>query len=498
MSLADASGPLDGTWQPRDAAAGAGPRVVRGRAAGHRAGLHRRAASPCGRHGSADARAASSPDRWPHVRGRSGLRFTSRAGRVGLRYGGLQARDAAGRRLPATLSLRRGRLVIAVDDRGARYPVTIDPLVQQGAKLTPSDESGPGSFGVSVALSADGNTALVGGDSDARNNGAAWVFTRRAGTWSQQGGEAHRRWRDRAARRSARAWRCRRTATPRSSAATSTAPAAPAPRGCSRASGTTWTQQGTKLTGAGATSGAGFGSSVALSARRQHRAGRRPDQRLGQRRGRVGLQPQQRRHLEPAGLDAGRDRRERGRRVRHQRGALGRRRHGARRRRQRHQRQGRGVGVRAQRRQLQPAGQADAQRRGRQRARRSGRAWRCPPTATRRSIGGPGDGTARRRAGGGVGLHPHAVDLEPAGLQAHRRRRRRGQRVGLRAWRSPQTATSRSSGARATAGETARRGCLTGRARRGHSRGASSPARERTWSGRSGQASRSRLMARRR
>ena len=48
---------------------------------------------------------------------------------------------------------------------------------QQGSKLTASDESGPGSFGISVALSSDGNTALVGGPGDNNDVGAAWVFT---------------------------------------------------------------------------------------------------------------------------------------------------------------------------------------------------------------------------------------------------------------------------------------------------------------------------------
>jgi hypothetical protein len=38
-----------------------------------------------------------------------------------------------------------------------------------------------------VALSSDGNTALVGGANDNNGAGAAWVFTRSGGVWSQQG-----------------------------------------------------------------------------------------------------------------------------------------------------------------------------------------------------------------------------------------------------------------------------------------------------------------------
>ena len=61
--------------------------------------------------------------------------------------------------------------------------------LQQGSKLTASDESGAGEFGVSVALPADGNTLAVGGphDGDLTNNGAVWIFTRTNGEWTQQG-----------------------------------------------------------------------------------------------------------------------------------------------------------------------------------------------------------------------------------------------------------------------------------------------------------------------
>src|SRR6516165_9582561 len=40
---------------------------------------------------------------------------------------------------------------------------------------------------MSVALSADGSTAIVGGWSDNSKTGAAWVFTRNGGVWTQQG-----------------------------------------------------------------------------------------------------------------------------------------------------------------------------------------------------------------------------------------------------------------------------------------------------------------------
>jgi FG-GAP repeat len=62
---------------------------------------------------------------------------------------------------------------------------------QQGPKLTPTDESGDGEFGYSVALSHNGDTALLGAPHDdggeLRGVGAAWVFTRSGTAWSQHG-----------------------------------------------------------------------------------------------------------------------------------------------------------------------------------------------------------------------------------------------------------------------------------------------------------------------
>jgi hypothetical protein len=57
----------------------------------------------------------------------------------------------------------------------------------QQQKLTAADATGNSEFGWSVALSADGNTAIVGGPGDNSSIGAAWVFTRSSNTWSQQG-----------------------------------------------------------------------------------------------------------------------------------------------------------------------------------------------------------------------------------------------------------------------------------------------------------------------
>ena len=58
---------------------------------------------------------------------------------------------------------------------------------QQGSKLVGTGAVGNAYQGQSVALSADGNTALVGGNRDNNNTGAVWVFTRSGNVWTQQG-----------------------------------------------------------------------------------------------------------------------------------------------------------------------------------------------------------------------------------------------------------------------------------------------------------------------
>ena len=63
---------------------------------------------------------------------------------------------------------------------------TTYPIAQQGSKLVGTGASGGGQ-GRSVALSADGNTAIIGGVGDGGNNGAIWVYTLSNGSWAQQG-----------------------------------------------------------------------------------------------------------------------------------------------------------------------------------------------------------------------------------------------------------------------------------------------------------------------
>ena len=56
----------------------------------------------------------------------------------------------------------------------------------QQQKLTASDGVSGDWFGISVSLSSDGNTALVGAYYKSSNTGAAYIFTRSGSTWTQQ------------------------------------------------------------------------------------------------------------------------------------------------------------------------------------------------------------------------------------------------------------------------------------------------------------------------
>jgi hypothetical protein len=91
-----------------------------------------------------------------------------------------------------------GALTPALSAGAVRLPAQIAAITPQGAKLTGTGESAPGDFGWSVALSSDGNTALIGGSEDkgdgtATGDGAAWAFTRTGTAWSQDGAIGFRR-----------------------------------------------------------------------------------------------------------------------------------------------------------------------------------------------------------------------------------------------------------------------------------------------------------------
>lgn len=135
---------------------------------------------------------------------------------------------------------------------------------QQGSKLVGTGATPSASFAMSVAISGDGNTAILGNGSDGGSAGAAWVFTRTGGVWSQQGSKIVP---------------TGAVGLPSAGASVSMSGdgnlailGGEADTGFTGAawvfarSGTVWSQLGSKLVGAGATAVPSFGSSVGLSA----------------------------------------------------------------------------------------------------------------------------------------------------------------------------------------------------------------------------------------
>ncbi len=126
-----------------------------------------------------------------------GLRARAAAGgidllagrRVAWRYGGLAAADARGRTLPAWMSLRGSTVVLHVRTAGASFPVLVDPtltpVIQQGV-LTAGDGAASDAFGQSVAVSGSviavgAQGATAGGQQGA---GAVYVFSEPATGWA--------------------------------------------------------------------------------------------------------------------------------------------------------------------------------------------------------------------------------------------------------------------------------------------------------------------------
>ena len=112
---------------------------------------------------------------------RKGLTLISDDGISELRYTGLTAYDATGAKLPSSLELEGGLLLLEVEDEGAQYPVTIDPWVQV-AQLTASDGAVGAALGFSVAI--DGNTVVAGAPCENSCRGAAYVFVNSGSGWA--------------------------------------------------------------------------------------------------------------------------------------------------------------------------------------------------------------------------------------------------------------------------------------------------------------------------
>jgi hypothetical protein len=106
-----------------------------------------------------------------------GVRLVRGDGRAVARYSGLSAVDATGRELPMRLETRGRQVLLRVNDRGAHYPVVIDPFIQT-AKLTASGGAAGDQLGAAVAISGDTVVAGAAGATIRGNvsQGAVYVF----------------------------------------------------------------------------------------------------------------------------------------------------------------------------------------------------------------------------------------------------------------------------------------------------------------------------------
>jgi hypothetical protein len=123
----------------------------------------------------------------PSLAGGSDLWLRSSGGAPALRYSGLSASDASGRSLRAWLELNGREVLLHVADAGARYPLVVDPMIQQTAKLTASDGAAGDGLGQSVSVSADTVVAGAPGATVGVNagQGAAYVFEKPdGGSWA--------------------------------------------------------------------------------------------------------------------------------------------------------------------------------------------------------------------------------------------------------------------------------------------------------------------------
>lgn len=122
-----------------------------------------------------------------HLRTPQDLEFDDAGGRTRLRYTGVFAYDDQHRPLRSWMELTGHELRLAIATHGARYPITVDPLITTVTRFTDPDQIRGDNFGFSVALSADGSVALIGAFSAGANGsatGKAYVYTQTNGVWS--------------------------------------------------------------------------------------------------------------------------------------------------------------------------------------------------------------------------------------------------------------------------------------------------------------------------
>ena len=119
----------------------------------------------------------------PQLKSRSEIALVDSTGRGVLRYGNLKAWDAHHQPLESHLEVQNRQIRLLVDESRAAYPITIDPTVT-AVTLLASDGVSSDEFGESVSV--DGATAVFGAFDKHTLQGAAYVFVQSGSTWTQQ------------------------------------------------------------------------------------------------------------------------------------------------------------------------------------------------------------------------------------------------------------------------------------------------------------------------
>jgi hypothetical protein len=101
--------------------------------------------------------------------------------RVPSRYGGLDVRDADGRALPSRLEATADGLRISFDDRGARYPIEVDPLIAVGQVILTDPTPATARFGEAIGLDVG---VVAVGDPGSYGEGRVHVFHGELGEWA--------------------------------------------------------------------------------------------------------------------------------------------------------------------------------------------------------------------------------------------------------------------------------------------------------------------------
>jgi hypothetical protein len=109
--------------------------------------------------------------------------FKTASGAAVVRYGELRVSDARGGEVPARLEVRGRALRIVVDDRGASYPLRVDPLMTSPSWTVTGDQANS-RFGFSVSTAGDVNgdgfsDVIVGAslyDAGQTDEGRAFVY----------------------------------------------------------------------------------------------------------------------------------------------------------------------------------------------------------------------------------------------------------------------------------------------------------------------------------